>query len=95
MYFILDKNHNLIPASLKEWSEWFNDVDNRRVGATSVGEYWVSTVCLGTGHLFETMVFKDDKEVYCEHYTTWNEAVAGHKRIMESYREQIHTTNAR
>jgi hypothetical protein len=57
----------------------------------------VSTVFLGIDHsfsairdngdhkpvLFETMVFGGKHDQYQERYCTWDEAVAGHKRVVE------------
>ena len=52
------------------------------------GEIVVSTVFLGLDHgwgdgppvLFETLVFPDTKRM--DRYCTWDEAVAGHERIV-------------
>lgn len=64
----------------------------------TVGEYWISTVFLGLNHnygpsgpplLFETMVFDKERdkpggwtEHYCDRYSTWDEAMAGHAHIV-------------
>jgi hypothetical protein len=76
-------------------SEEFNALlelptDYRRVAATQVGPYWVSTVWLGVDHgwgrgaplIFETMVFAAEGEVGPDldqlRYSTEAEARAGH-----------------
>lgn len=91
-HFILDENKNVIPASLLEWGEFFeNTREERIVNRTEINGLRVSTVFLGLDHsfdgslhIFETMVFKKKSEVgYCERYSTWQEAEEGHKRAIE------------
>ena len=70
----------------------------RKVAHDIVEGLRVSTVWLGLDHnflriggkphLFETMIFDDDGDYgwdydYQERYTTWNEAVEGHKKAIE------------
>jgi hypothetical protein len=51
----------------------------------------VSTVFLGIDHnldygspiLFETLVFGSDMDGRCQRYATWDEAEAGHRKILE------------
>jgi hypothetical protein len=81
------------PVSLEEWAKWF-ETGNRRVGQDTVGDKLVSTVFLGLDHsfgeprpiLFETMVFPHGSwsEEYCARYSTYNEAEAGHKAVVEA-----------
>jgi hypothetical protein len=61
---------------------------DRRVGSTVVGgRWWVITVFVGYGIMYETMAFASDAdgnvsewgEVYCDRYETREEAIAGHK----------------
>lgn len=81
--------------SREEWASKFEDDDDRRVAETTVGIFWVSTVFLGLNHawgggpplIFETMVFNQDSErefedVFCERYSTEEEALAGHKEVV-------------
>ena len=65
-HYILNDKHEVVPASLEEWANWFESINNRRVAETTVGDYWVSTVFLGLDHrwsgdgppiVFETMAF--------------------------------------
>lgn len=74
--------------------------DRRIVEQTEVGDLFVSTVFLGIDHrlseegpplVFETMVFDNSEEGkgdtfadYCERYSTWDEAVAGHRKVLEA-----------
>ncbi len=65
----------------------------RHVGNDNIEGKHVSTVWLGTNHnygygsplLFETMIFHGDSyaDEYCERYSTWDEAVEGHKKAVQ------------
>jgi hypothetical protein len=66
--------------------------DPYRVALTKLpGDIKVSTVFLGLDHqfgdgpplLFETMIFGGTEDEYCERYSTWEEAEAGHKKAVE------------
>lgn len=69
----------------------------QRVDDTQVGMWRVSTVFLSLDHsfaesgppvVFETMVFGPGEiDQNCERYCTWDEAVAGHKAMVERVRE--------
>ena len=89
MNYILKPDHTVEPCDdMLEWARSMN-LTNRRVAATDVGEYWISTVFLGIDHnytpdgpplLFETMVKKNGNFLdYRVRYVTWDEAVEGHK----------------
>jgi hypothetical protein len=93
-HYILDKNKNVIKATLSEYVNWCTD-DTRRVGFSESKTHQVSTVFLGVNYgddvtpiLFETMVFPIDSftDVYCERYSTWDEALKGHKRISKLWK---------
>jgi len=69
-------------------------MDPCRVGSDDVGEWWVSTVFMGLDYswvpggrpiVFETMVFPKGSydEAYMQRYATWDEAEAGHRRVVE------------
>lgn len=97
MYYVLDKDHNAIPTDdVYEWAKMYEDNSKkRRVASTQVGKYWVSTVFLGIDHslgddsppiLFESMVFSDtESDLDCKRYCTWNEALAGHERMVANW----------
>jgi hypothetical protein len=87
-WYELDENRNVVkaagyPARRDSW----------RVGSDTVNGHRVSTVFLGLDHqygdgpplVFETMIFPPDSwsEVYCERYSTWAEAEAGHATAIE------------
>ena len=59
-------------------------------------EIVISTVFLGLNHayraeddpiLFETMIFGGKDDQYCERYTTWNDAIQGHRRIVKMVKD--------
>lgn len=92
-YILKDKTP--VAVDLTTWAEWFES-HNRSVIKTSKDDYIVSTVFLGLDHnfkdtgdpiLFETMVFKNNSlaELYCDRYSTWKEAEAGHIKACKKY----------
>jgi len=74
---------------------------------TEVGEYLVSTVDLGIDHSFgigkplyyETMIFKkingevDWGDLYCERYSTEEEAKEGHQKAIDYVKEHLEEEN--
>jgi hypothetical protein len=68
MFFVLDEDHNPVPATVKEWGDFRSKPDGKRVELTQLPNCWVSTVFLGMDHgygegapvLFETMAFEGD-----------------------------------
>jgi hypothetical protein len=95
-YILRDKQP--IPCSdLLEWGRWLETAD-RRVAADEVGSIRISTVFLGLDHnfgggpplLFETMVFGGDLDQECERYSTWEEAEAGHRKMIERVKASEH-----
>ena len=96
-HFILDDDNNAIPATLLEWGEFLETAGKRRVvGRDIINDCRISTVFLGLDHyfcfsddllpkihIFETMVFKNDSDIYCDRYGTWQEAEEGHQKAIE------------
>ena len=89
--YILDKEKNIIPADLMEWATFF-ETNDRIVKQEEIDGKFISTVFLGLNHdfsgrgkplIFETMIFKDGKEVYLNRYSTWKEAEEGHAEAVE------------
>lgn len=80
---------------LLKWGAWF-ETANRHVAQDRVGGIVVSTVFLGLDHsfgcglptLFETLVFRggDGQDMY--RYGSWEEAEAGHKKIVSEIRAE-------
>lgn len=72
--------------------------DNRRVGDNTVNDWRVSTVFLQLDHnwdpdgkpiLFETMIFGGEYDQEMWRYPTWEEAKAGHDRIVNCLQQGI------
>ena len=78
-----------------KWGRWFEKAD-RHVARTDEDGVDVSTVFLGTDHgwgqgtplLFETMVFGGELDGEQERYSTWEEAEAGHKAMVERVKQE-------
>jgi hypothetical protein len=100
-HYFLNEDHSVTPCDFSDWAEQFeamSHADTRHVGSDMVNENHVSTVWLGLDHqwgmggrplIFETMVFKGDscEDIYMDRYSTWDEAVEGHKRAIQWVKE--------
>lgn len=85
--------HKVVPCDdLMAWGRWFETAKRHVALTTPVTGIMVSTVFLGldyrfgaTGEplVFETMIFGGEHDQYCERYSTWEEAEAGHKKAVE------------
>lgn len=94
--YYLDKD--LTPLSRRAWGERYSDQAYKRIDATSIGAYWVSTVWLGLDHqlwpdgpplIFETMVFEHDdigRDLDMRRYTYEWQARLGHAEICAGLR---------
>ena len=106
-HYILDENNNVIEADLTTWAQFLGDEAERRiVNKQIIGELLISTIFIGLDHnlalqeekedykphIFETMIFKDNKDIYCDRYSTWKEAEEGHKEavnwVNNGYKEE-------
>lgn len=95
LFYYLKNDHTYEPCDLETWSEQFKFMDkSRQVASESINGKHISTVWLGLNHnhflgkplLFETMVFEGeegDLTIYCDRYSTWDEAVEGHNKAIE------------
>lgn len=90
--FVLD-GHQVIPCTnILEWGRMMESKD-RIVAQEHIGNAFISTVFLGVDHgwgpcseglVFETMVFDSpDGDDRTTRYRTWDEAEAGHKKMVE------------
>ena len=96
--YILDNSHRAVACEdLPTWAKWFETAD-RIVAKTTVRDGLdVSTVFLGLDHafgdgpplLFETMVFHDGDGREQDRYSTWDEAMAGHQRMVELMEREV------
>lgn len=93
LYILID--HEVVRCTdFHAWAEFKVDFEvNCRVGNTQVGQRWVSTVFLGTNcrHfgdgppiVFETMIFGPGQSDVVDRYETWDEAAAGHEKVVAS-----------
>lgn len=93
LFYKLDENKNVVPSSLGEWANFIESKLPSNywiVGKDIINEYLVSTVFIGLCHnynphsnipiVFETIVFNDHHEIYCDRYSTWKQAEQGHMR---------------
>jgi hypothetical protein len=94
-YYILNPDHSVTTVDdALEWARRFEFSDERVVAKTDRQGFHISTVFLGIDHsseppplLFETMIFRGGvggDDVYSERYSTWDEALAGHRRALEA-----------
>lgn len=86
------------PITQDEWIKRFQG--DRIVSQTEVGDFWVSTVYLGTDHnfaspgnppfIFETMIFEKESDAeQMWRYATVEEAIEGHRRAVNSLRDAL------
>lgn len=96
-YAIL-QDGQVFPVSLMEWAEWHEGgIDQRRVALDQIApEVRISTVFLGLNHgfggqpqWFETLVFGGPLADEMDRYATFEEAIAGHSRMVERCRAVI------
>lgn len=93
-HYILRDKKVVVESDLLAWSKWFKTA-NRRVARDEIGFQEIITSFLGIDYqfgqgpplLFETMVFPDCE--ICVRYATWDEAVAGHKRVVDDVRSEV------
>lgn len=107
MFYIFDENKNIVSVDVKEWAKFFETVD-RRVKKTKLKKYGIviSTVFMGIDqsigigkdhfpYIFETMVFWPNNQEMnsMELYSTWIQAVKGHRRITRMVIAQLRELN--
>lgn len=100
--FAILEGHKVVRCDVETWGEWFENIckgddpmAGRRVGATHIDDTCVSTVFIGLDHQyeplgsalwFETMIMRGPLDGEMRRYTRWNEAEAGHKRMVARVR---------
>lgn len=95
MWYILDENKNPVhlEGSTQEIMEKLAKYETQRIIAkTRIEDQDVSTVFLFLDHnhmygkpaLFETMIFGGPYAEYQNRYSTFDEAVAGHNKVVEA-----------
>lgn len=105
-YYVLDDNNTPVPATRLESARFFVGLGGRRrVGYDMVGGCLVSTTFLGLDHrfsdhgpplVFETMVFVggDGGAILGQRYSTWSDALIGHRAKVRELDEAAATANA-
>jgi hypothetical protein len=89
-FYILEGHETREVKNLIEWAVQIEGM-NRGVAEDTIGGARISTIFLGLNHalengkplLFETMVFGGQFDQEMERYSTWEEAEAGHKIMVE------------
>lgn len=94
MFYILDEDNQ--PIKVENASDWANgfEEERKRVALDEINGVSISTVFLGLDHshgaekpiLWETMCFSHnlDYDQYQERYSSYEEAVEGHKKCVEA-----------
>src|SRR5215467_9018796 len=100
-YYVLGPGHILVPATAQEWAR-FMESDERIVAQEEIAPgIGISTICLGLNHrmfgdgpplVFETMVFREGEPAEYLRWTTWDEAMEGHRLMAEAMRLLIAKT---
>ena len=96
-YYILD-GKEVKEVDLITWAKWYEKTE-RHVAYEKIGDVRVSTVFLGLNHnfgdgapiLFETLVFGGPLDGEMDRYTTWEQAEAGHKAMVERVKSASET----
>jgi hypothetical protein len=91
-----DKSVEMIPDGNFPTQGEFETI-HRRVGDDKIDGQRVSTVFLSLDHnwsggeplLFETMIFNGPYDTYMERYSTYDQAKAGHERIVNCLKNGI------
>jgi len=96
MHYILEKDNRTAKKaeSIEEWADWFEHADNRLLTQTQVRQARISTVFLGIDHsfdtaenappiLFETMIFGGAYDQFQWRYTSAEEALIDHEKIVK------------
>ena len=90
IWYLLNPDHTV--STTNYMYESFQPIEERRVAREEVGDVEVSTVFLSHDHnwtgegdpiLFETMVFGGEWDGMCDRYHTYDQALAGHRSIVE------------
>ena len=97
-YAILDEDHQLVPTDFEAMRAWRKSTRKHEVGRTQISDtIQVWTSFFGTNHggdgepdmWYETLVMGLDLDDDQEHYATWADALAGHRRTVALIRAVI------
>jgi hypothetical protein len=99
-HYVLDGHEIKEEPGLLQWARWFKTAD-RHVAINKINNIKISTVFLGLDHswlplsqknkpvLFETMVFGGKLNGDMNRYCTWEEAEAGHKKMVKRVKKSL------
>jgi len=93
MWYTLDKDNKPIKSTIIKYGEWMeNNPGVKSVKQEHIGDIFVSTVFLGLDHswpkdditpvLWETMIFGGEHDQYQDRYTSYEDALEGHKKAL-------------
>jgi hypothetical protein len=90
----------VVPAA--DVHEAFGGQRAPKVGDDRIGEAHISTVFLRLNHgytedsplWFETMIFGGEHDQFCDRYTTYDQAEAGHKRVVAALKAGLSPDSA-
>ncbi len=98
MYYLKGKECIPIenPDDVLQWAKAFEQ-NNRILQQDTIGDVFVSTVFLGLDHqydegpplLFETMTFKNGSSKDMKRYSTYDEAILGHRETLKKLTENL------
>lgn len=96
MYYLLDKQMNpyqvtldQVVINLDKMKEINEDILPNGTKIRTVFTFFDVATHNDKPFLFNTKVYVDNTSVYSEIYQTYNEAVSGHKLVLEKYNENI------
>ncbi len=91
-YYVLDDSKNVIIANRRKSIDFFEDDKNRLVARDKMKSGIVSTIFFNedieprkekvSPTLFETMIFTGPLDGYTEKYSSYDDAINGHKRAI-------------
>jgi hypothetical protein len=98
-FYMLDDEHHAVECDVLTWGKFFERIENRLVDYTQITSACeVSTIFLGIDHrmygegppiLFETMVFGGSLDENQWRYSSWDDALTGHKSAVRKAREAV------
>ena len=95
LFYYLNDDNSTRECDVMEWChqlEEMNKYSKHHLGFDEVKGYLVSTIWIGSNMnysgvgpplIFETLIFNDKDSMYCEKYSTWDEAIDGHERAIQ------------
>lgn len=99
MYYILDEENHTVEVDALTWAKFIETASNCIVDYTEVTSGCVvSTVFLGLNHrfiskgppiLFETLAFGGPMDGDGARYSSWDDAVIGHKSFVAKVRKAV------